>query len=403
MLKFIIPTLAVLILVIVSVKFGRPQIQDAVDFRFLTIECSVYDVSGKILYTKNDTGCAFGPGGEVLTMDPKLFDRRDVEIASGNFLTHHMIKYSNDGKSLLFVEAENTDFRGEQVKSDCFSRRDFDFKLQKQWCLKDHIEEMRQLGFEFNPTKTDNWETRYKSLAGMEISHANSIHEIPDNSAAAKHPAFQKGNYLINVYGPSGALLIVDSEMKKILWSTNMNAFVWNQPFDLEGFKIAGQSEGNRLILRLLNHDDQVLPDGKILTYATLFVTKGPGFFENYLPFLKGLSSEQELPDAYRKRTLIIKWDPIVENSIPHILFQSRDTKSLKVPSGGQVAVLKNGNLFIVDSGDEGSKILVTSQNDKILWTFPFPSGDSAGTPRFLHGKPLYDDGFIKSRGLSIE
>ena len=126
-----------------------------------------------------------------------MTDANNNIIWTSNKYVHHDLKFNSDEKSILVITSEVIKYKNLVVTSDCYSKRDLDKKKLSNWCAKDNIPELEKMGFNFKPKAFLNTFTSEK--VNYEISHANSIYEIPQNIGSDTNPAFQAGNYIINL------------------------------------------------------------------------------------------------------------------------------------------------------------------------------------------------------------
>lgn len=239
--KFFLVTVG--LFVIGTAYVGHHFWKAAREFKYFSAACSIFDRSGKVVFHSPEDHCDFASDGKLLstmlnTNKLQLQDKNGIVLWTSNEYAHHDLKFSRDEKSFIVISAESVMFRKNRVKSDCFSKRDLANKPIYRWCLGDNTARLEALGFEFNPVISDDTEYATNKLfnSKYEISHSNSIYVIPKNSLSEKNPAFAEGNYLINIYSPSFALVILDREMKTVLWSKSLE----NLPFRHSAIKFFG-------------------------------------------------------------------------------------------------------------------------------------------------------------------
>ena len=104
----------------------------------------------------------------------------------------------------------------------------------------------------------------------VEFYHANSIYTLPQNKISLKIPAFEAGNFLINVNGLQ-LTFIISKDFKRILWS---------MPYP--------EPNGDNL------HDFQIDKNGD-----------SPLFYNNF--FTKTTSSIEKIDPISKKRTTLFK------------------------------------------------------------------------------------------------
>lgn len=332
-------------------------------FRYFSADCRIYETSGKLLFSSDAQLCAFSDDGKLLKSHTGInsfsfVDEKDVIIWSSYEHIHHDLKFTTDQKAILLISAEMIDFEDEAVKSDCFSKRDLNNKIISQWCFGENLQNLAGLGFTISKMTRTGPDSLNKLIsAKSEISHANSINEIQQNALSDRIPAFQKGNYLVNLYAPIHALLILDNEMKNILWSKKLEIKLGDANVMFE------------------THDDQVMADGKILMYVNKYIYLGD-------PKLSA--------DWYSSLRL---YDPVTESF--EVVYQATPKSEFKSKIFGSVARLENGNYFFSDLTQVG-KVREVSSNGKILWTFDLPDKKI-----IQKAKPIYNSSFLRNRGIA--
>ncbi|MGZ3726930.1 MAG: hypothetical protein ACXWQQ_14090 [Pseudobdellovibrio sp.] len=375
--KRIIVGVFVLVALLVLADFIRSKkLQNAFDFQYFLADCSVYNSKIELLYQHPGTTCDIAEDGSLLSTDfndqtLKLFDKNDNLIWQSTEDVHHDIKFSKDQKSFLALSSDYMEFENETVRSDCFSKRDLNNKILFQWCLKDHLSELQKMGFDFK--KEVNYTVLHDNRQPHknEISHANSIYEIEDNAMASQNQAFQKGNFIVNIYGSSHALIIVDKEMKNILWADNLKKFnVKNEIYNLS------------------SHDDQVLPNGNILSYANFFI------------------KAQDVP-SYRlaqddRRTdwssQIIEWNPLTHDVVT--IYNPFPEKNFQCLVLGSVQKLHNGN-YLFSIINETNRIAVSNDKSELLADVKIPFAyQKKMEVKLKRVIPIYNPAFLRARGL---
>lgn len=346
------------------------------EFQYFFADCSIYDRSGKILFHSPEDHCDFASDGKLLSSDLdsntlQLRDKHNNILWTSNEYAHHDLKFSRDEKTFIVITAESVFYKNRRVKSDCFSKRDFDNRVLNRWCLGENIHNLEALDFHFNPAISDDseYETNKLIISKFEISHANSIYEIPENSFSNDEPAFAEGNYLINIFSPSYALIILDREMKKVLWTKNL-----------------GKMNLNGQVLHMFTHDLQMTEDGNILTYV------------NY--YQKNASS-RSVPDFF-KQVSLVKMNPI-SGEIEWLFQEKKPRDDFKSLVHGTVTVLKNNNMLYSVVSDETNKseVYEISKKSEVVWSFKLPNELNAKTAlRVKKAKPVYDISFLKARGV---
>lgn len=320
--------------------------------------------------------CDYSDDGKVLSSYPnaniiKMIDRNDELLWTSYENAHHDLKFTNDQKAILLITSELIEFQNKKVRSDCFSKRDLNNKIIHQWCLSDNLKNLEKLGFKFYPNKGDPFAINELINTEYEISHANSIYEIKKNDLSDKIEAFQEGNFLVNIFTPTYALLILDKDLKNILWSKDLSDLKY-------GF--------NRL--KINTHDSQITSDGKILTFANFskiqyFSIIDDFFIRNDKPWLD-----------FKTHSSLIKLDP-VSDSIDWV-YEATPPHNFISEFLGSVTQLKNNNYLFSDYTN-GNAIYEVSTDGEIVWKLVLPTKTKENIRKT---KPLYNTSFLKARGL---
>lgn len=347
------------------------------DFNYFTADCDILDRNGQLVFHQPGGLCAFAKNGDLLVYQ-SLVEKLSKINAKGETLwesreiIHHKLIFDTDDKSILAIESEPAVFAGVSVRSDCFSQRDLGGKVLFKWCLSDHLEEMQKLGFRFNPVRTGNFAFQ-KGVVTHEISHANSIVRIEENSREKTNPAFKSGNFLVNLYGSSRAAFILDPKMKNILWT-----------IDFSSFDYGGQN------FYLSTHDLQITKDGWLLFYGNDFKVPEIGAIDRLLSPNLGMFADKTERGAYYSGLVLM--DP--ESRVIHWMYTDYPRDKFSSPVLGSVTELKNGNFLYSDITQFANAAVVTPSGKKV-WTY-----SDKKSPRIHWVKPLYDDSFLKARGL---
>ncbi|MGZ3724294.1 MAG: hypothetical protein ACXWQQ_00750 [Pseudobdellovibrio sp.] len=317
--------------------------------------------------------CDFANDGKMLIgswKDSKVIlkDKNDQVIWTVEDAVSHDLRFSPDQNEILYIATEKAVQDGQDLRSDCFVKRDVSGREKARWCLSENLEKLKILGFKFPPHKLESSRNLMNrpDWAGVsaEISHANSIQEIPDNTLAKNNSAFSKGNYLVNLYTPSMALLVLDREMKQILWSLDFSKVDYN---------------GKKA--NLWTHDNQILPDGRLLNYVNSFA-------DSY-------DDEIMKNDRYSS---IAQWN--LNDDTGASFYTASRPKDFRVAVLGSVAPLLNGGVIFTDITYNNS-VVATDDKGLEIWRLQVESPYTKKTKFKIHKvRPVYELGFLKARGL---
>ena len=393
---------AALALLIIGIWFFAEKVKvNPVDFEYILMGCRIYDLDGKIVFN-SDRGsiCDFTANGERYELDGGLFNAYDSKVFSQTAVVHHDVKFSPDQKSILSIEAEARNFQGKLVKADCAVRRNFSGEVEAKWCLHDHVNELLAQGYSFPASRNLNY------LPDMipttwEISHANSLYEIPENALSRENEAMRAGNYIFNLNLESNLILFIDHDMKKILKVFPMSQFPFPPVGDtVLGFDIAnGKSDPG--YQKIIVHDNRVTPDGKILSFATTTLRKQEPYVEQVLkkagrPLHDAEVRLEVLAGHLRRRSSVIKWNPLNPKSDFEIIWISEETKSIQSSIRGAVTPMINGNYFIFENQEAEPQLFVVAPDRRVVRRFKIPS---AGLPIFT-ARPFYSTEYLRKHGV---
>lgn len=315
--------------------FKMAHITGNASFDYFYFSCSIFNSKGKLIF-KAKSGyllCAFRDDGSYFAAKAAedkftYFDARDEVIWTATDHIHHQIKLTPDNEKLLIISSELMDYKKQKLRSDCFSVRNFKNEKEHEWCLKDHLDELKKIGFKFGPEPSDTSTISPLIYAKDEIVHANSIYQIQENSLASLNPAFQKGNYLVNFWDNSGLVLVLDKNLEKILWHMN-----------------------SRSIFKSGFHDLQLTPEGHLLFYLN----------QNPLDNTKKFYSSLVEADALTFEKL---WT-----------YEKNPKEKFAAEFMGSIQVLPNGNILYSDTTNGGQAFEITKPGLEV-WSFTNPERD---------------------------
>jgi hypothetical protein len=205
-------------------------------------------MDGRKLRTFSGKLCAFLPDGSVASwiegqpgtlrmLGPQGNTRwsRKIDLS-------HQLNLDRSRTHLLTLAVAPTFYGDHWFRGDSALVLDLDGNITRRFDFIEHIDELEAL---LPPGLFHRYLAFSQPVSNpyIEIWHANSMYEIPENAYAEKNPAFSAGNYIINsITFP--VVFIVDHEMKKVLWGMALS--------ELDA---------------TYTHDVQVLPNGHLLFY----------------------------------------------------------------------------------------------------------------------------------------
>ncbi len=193
---------------------------------FIEVNCHIYDFKANLVKALPYQGsCAYMPDGKVIMFNEgslQMYDRSNKLLWKVKGPYHHQMKINFNQDRIYILSSVRHYFHSKTVRLDSIEA--IDLKNGKTIAVFDIFKNL----FDF---ATDENFHLQRSLfqsaifpADFDISHANSVFEIPDNQLSTKHQAFKKGNWLIN-FGLLRYLIIVDKDLKKILWKKSYSNY----------------------------------------------------------------------------------------------------------------------------------------------------------------------------------
>lgn len=325
--------------IFMQICFAKNTTEDKI-LEHNVIECKIIDMKGKIIKNVGASRCIFLPDGNVVAGSynklifyyPNMTKKWEKKIN-----THHQLNLSIDEKQILVMSSTVHKIKNTNTRFDNFIIYDFDGNIIKQ---SDFFDQQKEI---LKRTAADRRRTyqigdslkKHAPGADVEFSHANSFYEIDENSISDKHPAFKKGNYIINI-NLLGLVIIMDSNLKTILWS--MPQYTHKE-------------------LSPSWHDVNVLKSGSLLVFNnnSYVVNKKPG-----------TTIDEVNPLTLEKKILFKKTSPVP--------FYSEY-------SGG-IQILPTGNLLLNTVTPFGKAIEIDAQTKKVIWYIDNPVIDA------VTGKP---------------
>lgn len=298
------------------------------------IECKIVDMKGKVLRNYGTSRCLFLQDGSVVagSFNRLVFYNPDMTIKWHKEInTHHQLNFGLDEKHILVMSSSVHKIKKILTRFDTFIIYDVDGNIIKQLDFYDHKDELtkKTSKSKINVFKINESLKKHVPGAEMEFSHANSFYEIDENQLSKANPIFKKGNYIINA-NLLELIIVMDSDLKKILWSTPQHA-----------------------------------PAGLIPNWHDVYVTKsGSLLMFNNNAYLSdnnpGSTIDETNPLTLETKTLFKASTPVP--------FYSEY-------SGG-IQILPNGNYLMNTVTPYGTGIEVDGQTNKIIWSLDNPDLD---------------------------
>lgn len=301
---------------------------------FNVIGCGIYGMDTHAVFHRAEDRCLFLDDGSLIASrsDTYSFYRADK---TGKILwrhkihSHHQMNFDLERKHVLLLTGKAREFNGRKIRFDRIEKYDLDGKLISAFdFFKNHklLIELsgKKPGFVWTVSNLK------ANPAPFEFLHTNSVYEIPDNPTAAKIPAFQKGNFIVDVNGLE-LMFILDKKLEKILWHLKQKA----PPGEEASY-----------------HDVQVLPSGKMLIY-------------NNRAFEAGVKG--------KPFGAIEEFDPVTGETVT--LYKSSPTSEFAPFWNGGVQLLQNGNILISDT-TRGGRAFEVDRSGKTVWSMNHPVVD---------------------------
>lgn len=178
----------------------------------LVQDCTILDMDGKIIKVLPGKMCLFLDNGSFVSGDAEglsLYDKNKKVLwdIRGHF--HHQLAFSPDKKRILAISSDKNRLNGKDIRTDKFMVISVDGRVLHELKSESLIEWTKQ--------KWHNWDNspwlRVETHTDKEISHFNSIYEIPEN---AGKEILKPGHYIIN--GLSHGIFILTPDLKKLTY-----------------------------------------------------------------------------------------------------------------------------------------------------------------------------------------
>ena len=219
--------------------------------------CNVYDMHRRMLRSFRGGMCAFLPDGRYVADVEEGEEKGAMAMyaADGSvrwrreYKLNHQLNLTRAGTRLLTLATETFRIRKRRLRGDVALALDLDGNTLGRFSFHDHMAEIEKWVYPAGTRPAPFPDlTSAEQIVATEISHANTISEIPENPYGAINSAFRAGNVLLNSVSmePVGlrATFVLDREMKHVLWGAPLERFGTVQ-----------------------THDVQVLPNGHLLYF----------------------------------------------------------------------------------------------------------------------------------------
>jgi len=263
----------------------------------IQVKCSLFDLQGNLVYRWPDLGemCLFLNDGSVIAAD---FDQMRRIDSKGNIkwsvkgFFHHQMKLSEDQGYVYILGAKTNELFDGKVRMDTVES--IDITTGKKVAVLELFNFLRELAVD--PSLSLHRGFFQKSLFSYDydLTHANSIFELPENKLARSNQAFKKGNLLINI-GMLRHFIIVDRDMKKLLWKKS-----WHQDyFDVHDVQL---NEKGELVVYINGIDS---PSGKVTVVHHIdpMIEYPSAIIKKFIPLINGKTFFQHFVGGVQERS----------------------------------------------------------------------------------------------------
>lgn len=206
----------------------------------LAAGCRLYNIQGENI--KNFPGhlCVFLDDGSFVSGNEhalRFFNKTNEVVweIKGHF--HHQINLSEDKQKILALSSEISGESGNISRQDKLLILGLDGKILHQRLMADIMKEANSVSIYW--ILDPHMRTFFGN--GHEISHLNSMYEIPANKGYPKNSFLQKGNIIIN--GLETGIHILSPDLSKVLHYTYLKSSTLHTVHDVQV-----NSKGNFLI-----------------------------------------------------------------------------------------------------------------------------------------------------------
>ena len=314
---------------------------------------------------------AMEKGANLIKVDADM----DIEWKT-SATPHHEVTVGEDG-AVYLLSKEDHEFMGVTTQFDIIKKYSAQGKLVYKWCLYDHLKEfmfiisqsayLRNLKVPYDEAKgvetyiaqdpsyfflptfqadTLNRKCRY------ELSHFNSIQELPENEVSKTIPAFKKGNLLLS-FNPYSCYGVLNVSNNHIEWV---------------GY----------LPERTTLHTPVLTPNGTILVYQNS-TEKNAWVNKLDRPCLDRLLKKNPAQNAAdepidRNWLSINEYDPLNNHLVWE--YTASPKESLRAGGLGNAQRLANGNTLVCAATEKGGKVFEVTPEKEIVWYYVSPEMD---------------------------
>ena len=286
------------ILLILFLFFQHVGANEIAHDSYYVVGCRILTEKGDLIRSYPGGMCGFfDDGSRVATGENSLsfYDAKNRLIWKKNIHAHHSMRLSLDQKRILVLSSEV------QAHGDIKIRSDVLLIMSKGGEIL-HSFKMSSLRNRMDIINVFDWDKTALPDATHEISHVNSIYEIPKN--LSKHPALKEGNFVVNdIWG-----FVMKSSI--LFFDANLTGVIYELPYrDIEAPAV---------------HDVHVLENGKLL------------FFQN---------RNFENRESYSS---VVEYD--IDKKLRTVVFKDTPPSKFQMKSAGSVQKMPNGAYVFIDN-----------------------------------------------------
>lgn len=314
-----------------------------IDYWLDETKCELVSPNGARVGTLPGNFCYFFKDGSFMSsrLGLHIFGPAGEKKWSSQDWVHHDLNVDETRKTIFAVVESTQMIDGIKTRRDSVVGFDFVGNRIFDWKVIDHQEEFFKIvGFRYTPREREN-------DIGLEMSHLNSVQELPPNPVAKIIPAFREGNVLVNCYR-TYMVFIIDRETGKIIWHHQFTK-------DFRAHSPMGPV-----------HSVRLQPDGLIYFFRNHYARRSQEAKFSAIEALNPVTGE--IAFSYR--------------TDPKEKFNSRFWGSLQVLDDGR---------FVVTSSRQSVAFILAKDGKRVLWEWKSDRYDDKGLLRPIYRVTLVD------------
>lgn len=186
-------------------------------------DCNILNMNGDVVRSLPGKMCLFFEDGKFISANEKrmrLYDKNYTALwtIEGHF--HHQLALSNDKKRILAFDSGKIDIKGKNKRTDRILVISMEGKILHEQS-SDALLKMQKLPY-FDWLNSP-W-LKQETNTEREISHFNSIYEIPKNANDLPGSPLREGNFIVN--GLTHGIFVLSPDLKRIVFHKILNTSV---------------------------------------------------------------------------------------------------------------------------------------------------------------------------------